>query len=76
MEKPSVKRFRLKFRMSSVIIAERLGVDHGNNGVVGVFSDKDIQVGSMVDDEMFTLAIGRTDLHEKARVFADEIGES
>lgn len=75
----SVKRFRLRNpTMSNAEIAERLshGVRHGYSNPAGVFSIDVRWVGSRVNSETFTLLISETELHQAARQFADEIGET
>lgn len=79
----SVKRFRLRDpSMSNAEIAKRLGhaVRHGyanSNPTMKVVFTVDLRwVGSRVNRDVFTLHISETELHQAARQFADEIGES
>lgn len=75
----SVKRFQLRDpSMSNDEIAKRLGhgVRHGYANPAAVFSVDVRWVGSRVNSETFTLHISETELHQAARRFADEIGES
>jgi len=59
-------------------IAERLGhrVRHGHSNPAAVFSIDVRWVGSRESREVFTLSIHETKLHQAARQFADEVGES
>lgn len=74
MTKISTKSFVLKHPETTTVadIAAALGVQNG--GLVfpdASLVENDEWVGQVIDENTFVLAMGRTDLHEKASRIAD-----